>query len=300
MALGTTLTVIVFAPDDVSGLADWHRMTEAALVAAGWRPHFVYTLGDRAQQAIAEVRQLGPGGRVTAVRLPHWYDEAMALQRGLGVAQGEFVATLPAGGDIDVRALPGLVDALAHQEMVLAVRGRSGDPMRRLGYRLLGLPFADPGCRTRAFRRSMLDAIADRSTSFALLPRLAGWHGYEVGQVLAEPARERRWRLCLPTPIALGLEAGVLDLSLGFARRPLQLFGLVGVASLVGGLAIAAPLILLRLLGLEALADQPALIPGLLMVALGIQCAALGLLAELLVFARRHASKETVVAQLVP
>jgi hypothetical protein len=67
---------------------------------------------------------------------------------------------------------------------------------------------------------------------------------------------------------------------LSYSKRPLQIFGLVGMACGVTGLAVTAWVTYLRFFGYQS-ADRPLLLIGILLVFTGVQLLTLGLLAEL-------------------
>jgi len=303
---GVALSVVVLVERDLSGLGHWHDAIAATLGAAGHRHEIVYAVSDRCHDALAELERLEARHRACAVvLLTHWFDRAAAVQRALRQARGERVLVVPAGGDVADDGLAHLVGALAEADV--AVARRAGVPYRwlmrpvdRLALGLFGVPFADPSCRTRAWRRNALEAVGDRSVPYGLMPLLAHWQGMAVHEVevRAKPAPARLIGT-LAGSVAYAIAAAFLYLLLSFAKRPLQLFGAVGSASLLAGLALIVPMALARLAFGEPMADEPALMPGLLLIALGIQCAAIGLLAEVLVYARNRAIKDYVVERMV-
>ena len=66
-----------------------------------------------------------------------------------------------------------------------------------------------------------------------------------------------------------------------YTRRPLTLFGLIGLASFAGGCLINLYLAFLWLRG-EALSNRPLLLLGVLLMLVGIQVLTTGLLGEML------------------
>jgi hypothetical protein len=63
----------------------------------------------------------------------------------------------------------------------------------------------------------------------------------------------------------------------------MQIFGLIGLISIMVGLAISTYLAALKLLYNEALSDRPLLLLGVLFIILGVQFMSMGLLGELIV-----------------
>jgi hypothetical protein len=301
------ITIIVLVARDRADLGPWHERLEAVLGEVGLPYEIIYAVSDRAPLATVEIEsRRRTGGRVRTLLLSHWFDEAAAIERAGGLAGGELIAVLPAGGELAPEDLPCLLRELRACDLVLARRagpleGRlyrhAAGAIDRMARRLFGIPLSDPACRTRALGRDALAAVGDRSVPYPLMPLFAAWQGLLVREVevrLAAPPRRPLLR-CAALPAGMPF----LYLLLSFTKRPLQLFGLAGAAALVAGLALTVPMVVSRLFLGEALADQPALIPGLLLCALGLQCAVVGLVAELLIFARNRAVEDYVVERMV-
>ena len=70
-----------------------------------------------------------------------------------------------------------------------------------------------------------------------------------------------------------------------------RFFGSIGMLVLIPGLLFTAALAIARLFYAVPLADRPALILGVLMIVLGIQIIALGLIGEIVIFAQRFRSQ---------
>lgn len=67
-----------------------------------------------------------------------------------------------------------------------------------------------------------------------------------------------------------------------FTEKPLRFFGLIGALFALVGLTISSILVVQRFQG-EGLTDRPLLILGVLLVVLGVQSIALGLIGEMIV-----------------
>lgn len=300
------LSVVVLVERDLDGLALWHEALAATLGSAGRAHEIVYAVSDRCRRALGELERLeAQGGALAVVVLTHWFDRVAAMQRALQHTRGEQVLVVPAGGDVAEHELTRLIGTLDLADIAVARRDVVPHrwlmrPLERLARGVFGLPLADPMCRTRACRRDALDAVGDRSVPYGLMPLLAHWQGMAVHEV---EVRARPPSLHLPAALAGALGYAIatvfLYLLLSFAKRPLQLFGAVGATAFLAGLALIVPMALARLALGEAMADEPALMPGLLLIALGVQCAAIGLLAEVLIYARNRAIKDYVVERMV-
>src|SRR5690606_8935692 len=84
-----------------------------------------------------------------------------------------------------------------------------------------------------------------------------------------------------------------------FTKKPLRFFGTIGfVAASLGGL-FTAVLLIQRVFFDVPLADRPALLLGSLLIVLGVQTFALGLIGELIIFTHASSMKEYAIRSVI-
>ena len=84
-----------------------------------------------------------------------------------------------------------------------------------------------------------------------------------------------------------------------FTKKPLRFFGMVGASTFGIGFVFLLYLIIDRLFFDQALADRPALLLSSLLVVLGLQLFALGLLGELIIFTHAKNIKDYQVDEVI-
>ena len=84
-----------------------------------------------------------------------------------------------------------------------------------------------------------------------------------------------------------------------FTKKPLRFFGMLGASTFVIGALLVAWLAIDRLVFLHPLADRPALLLSSLLVVLGMQLFALGLLGELIIFTHARDIKDYQIDEVV-
>ena len=84
-----------------------------------------------------------------------------------------------------------------------------------------------------------------------------------------------------------------------FTKKPIRFFGMIGSVTFVFGGAVLFYVIIQRLFFGVALADRPALLVSSLLVVLGLQIFALGLLGELIIFTHARQIKEYTIEKIV-
>lgn len=295
--LTASFTVIVLADRDRSDAMTWHDSLVRAIQETGRPAEVVYAISDRCKDVLVALdARCHQGTPLEIVTLAHWYDETAAIQAALQRAAAPEVVTVALGTTVDGKRLRDLLATLDQADLAVLMRGHPRPLVDKLAIRLFGAALASAGRQLRAYARPALERIVDRSVSFRLLTLYASWQGLRIGEV--EAGGSSLLRTGPFRALVDGLSVLFLFALLDFAKRPLRLFGLVGACSLLLGLAITLPPVADRLLLDQALADDPALLPGLLLSALGVQCCVIGLVAELLVFMRSRALGDGAVGRV--
>jgi hypothetical protein len=84
-----------------------------------------------------------------------------------------------------------------------------------------------------------------------------------------------------------------------FTKKPLRFFGMVGVSIFVVGSLLVSWLVIERLFFGQGLTQRPALLLSSLLVVLGLQLFALGLLGELIIFTHARSIKDYQIERVI-
>jgi hypothetical protein len=147
-----------------------------------------------------------------------------------------------------------------------------------------GQKIHDVASGVRAMRPEVLERVPLYGDFARFLPLFAVRDGFSVVEVpVPQHERDVRARLYRPgTYLRRLVDLLGLFFLLRFTEKPLRFFGMLGsLLSLAGGLILAV-LSLQRLAG-QGIADRPLLLLGVLLVVLGVQAIALGLIGEIIV-----------------
>ena len=144
----------------------------------------------------------------------------------------------------------------------------------------------DFNCGFKAYRREVLEEIAVYGELHRYIPVLAGRRGYRIGEIQVEHAKRKHGRS------KYGWDRfykGLLDLITvmfitKYNRRPLHLFGVIGLLFIGGGLTINSYLAALWLFFDAPLSNRPLLLLGVLLMVLGVQVLTTGLVGEMVTF----------------
>jgi glycosyltransferase involved in cell wall biosynthesis len=241
--------------------------------------------------------------QVILVELRRNFGKATALQVGFQVARGEAIITMDGDLQDDVKEIPHFLDALEEGlDLVSGWKQNRQDPLSKtLPSRLFnvatsfltGIPLRDFNCGFKAYRREVIKSLNLYGELHRYIPVLAHAKGFRVGEipVYHHPRRHGTSKYSFERFFRGAFDLLTTLFLCGFQRRPLHLFGLVGLVFLLVGVSIDAHLAFLWITGLAYIGNRPLLMLGTLLIIVGIQILIFGLLAELITAATYRRSE---------
>ena len=284
-----------------SGLSNLGLASEFIIVLDGANPKIAADL----QQLLQKREQL------VVIGLTRRFGEATALMAGFQRAAGRIIVTLPAYHQIQGGEVAKLVSAVGPgADLVIGRRwpragGRFEIARRNAFHRLIasvtGQRFNDLGCGARAMKRRVLEEIQLYGDQHRFLPVLANRQGFRVVEVDVRQSPQDRYDGGYP---AKEYAHRVLDIFtvfflVRFTKKPLRFFGMLGASTFVIGAVLVLWLAVDRLIFRHPLADRPALLLSSLLVVLGMQLFALGLLGELIIFTHARDIKDYQIDEVI-
>ena len=307
----TLISVIVPVSERQSPVAELYAEYKSGLEALCSPYEMVFVL-DGPQIAFESelARLVAQGEPITVVTLTRYFGEATALMIGFEHASGGIILTLPAYLQVEGREIGKLVAALDNADLAVGWRAPRASnwfqSLRRNAFHGLlqlvtRLSFRDLGCGVRAMSRKVFDEIHLYGDQQRFLPILAERQGFRVTEVaVRQSARDRHEEMYRPRNYTRGfLDIFSVFFLVRFTKKPLRFFGMVGVASFMLGILQLIYLVFERVYFHTALADRPALLLASLLIVLGVQIFALGLLGELIIFTHAGGTKDYKVDRVV-
>jgi glycosyltransferase involved in cell wall biosynthesis len=266
--------------------------------------------GPRAAGQEALEQLMRAGERIIVVSLTRPFGESTALMAGLQHAHAETIVTLPAYYQIEPEEIGKLLKALDGAHLAIAHRwpraGNRFEAMRRGAFhglleRVTGQRFRDLGCGARAMKRRVLEEISLYGDQHKFLPVLASRQGFRVAEVdVRQSPYDRFDHAYRPREYTRrALDIFTVFFLVRFTKKPLRFFGMVGASAFGIGALLTAWLVLDRLAFDHPLADRPALLLSSLLVVLGLQLFAIGLLGELIIFTHARDIKDYQVDRII-
>ena len=305
------VSVVIPVGNRQSDLAELYAEYRSGLDALGLPYETIFVLDGPQTDALATLRKLcSSGERITVLNLSRSFGEATALAAGLERATGSIVITLPAYHQIESSGIAKLVASLDDADMSVGRRwpraGSRFEALRRATFHGLvsaftGSRFRDLGCGARAMRRQVIEEISlygDQHRFIALLAERQGFRVVEI-DVPQSPKDNYTGRYPLREYAHRALDILTVLFLVRFTKKPLRFFGMLGVSTFLLGAVLTLILVIQRLFFYQSLAERPALLLSSLLVVLGLQLFAIGLLGELIIFTHARNIKDYQVQEVI-
>jgi hypothetical protein len=266
--------------------------------------------GPATRARIRALAQAWPEVRV--IRLQRHVGESAALAIGAQRARGQLLLTLDPYLHVALEDLPKLLAPLTNgADLVCAWRHpRLERGLSRLASAafnatarwLSRVPVHDLNCRTRAMRREVLADLPLYGDLHRFIPIFASRRGFSWCEVRLpqQPGKREVGARHLRAYLARLLDLLTLAFLTRFVKRPLHFFGLMGAASLLAGVGLAAVLAYQRLVLDMGIGHRPLLLLAVLLIVVGIQIGSIGLLGELMIFTHARDQQDYVVREEAP
>jgi len=234
------------------------------------------------------------------VRLRRTFGKSAALAAGFEFSEGRTIVTIDGDGQDDPADIPRLLDGLDDADLVSGWKRTRRDPLtRRVASRVFnwftarasGVAMHDMNCGFKAYRGECARSLEVYGELHRFLPVLAAQQGWRVSEVPVNhrPRRHGKSRFGLERYVRGALDLLAVVFMGRYEYRPLHLFGGLGLSLTAAGFAISVYLTVLKLTG-EAIGNRPLLFLGILLIVVGIQLLTFGLLAQMVVSARRQSA----------
>jgi glycosyltransferase involved in cell wall biosynthesis len=288
------VSVVLPVLDEVESLGVLHRELTEVLQPLG-RPYEILFVDDGSRdgsfQRVEKLRLDDPC--VRGVQLRRNFGKAAALAVGFREARGDVVITLDADLQDDPAEVAKLLARLEDGfDLVSGWKQERQDPrsktwpsrlFNRVTGLLTGVRLHDFNSGFKVYRREVVEEIRLYGELHRFIPALAAWRGFQVTEV---PVRHRPRRHGRTKFGSARLWRGVLDLLTvlfltRYTRRPLHLFGGLGLIAWTVGFGVNAYLTGIWLSGSRPIGQRPLLAFGVLTMLVGVQFFAIGLLSEL-------------------
>jgi glycosyltransferase involved in cell wall biosynthesis len=295
-------SVVVAVFNEAESVPELHRELRAVMDGIGGEYEVVFVddgSTDDTARRIAGLQAVDP--RVRLVRLQRNCGKSAAYSAGFATARGELVVTLDGDLQDDPKFIPALLGRLEPDyDLVVGWKQNrlENEPGKTVPSRLFnllkrvvfGLRMRDSNSGFRVMRRAVAAGLDLYGDNYRFIPELAHLHGFRVAE---EPVQHRKRRYGRSRYGVSRFWTGVLDLLTvrfitGFTHKPLHFFGTIGLVPVIAGCGLEVYVLVRKLAGSRFQTHLAALIIGVLLIMVGIQLVATGLVGEMVAALSRY------------
>jgi glycosyltransferase involved in cell wall biosynthesis len=250
---------------------------------------------DASAQTMAELAETRPWFK--PLYLIRNYGQSAALQAGFDAARGEYIVTLDGDLQNDPDDVPALLQLMDERPDVDMISGWRKDRQDRtvsrkipsviangIISRVTGVRLHDYGCALKVYRAQVIGDLRLYGELHRFIPALAADVGAKVLEVpVRHHSRTRgKSKYGIDRTVRVVLDLLWIKFLMRFLHRPMHAFGGLGVALGLVGALILAWLAFDKLVLGQSIGGRPLLLLGALLVLIGVQLVATGVLGELL------------------
>jgi glycosyltransferase involved in cell wall biosynthesis len=292
---GADLSVVIPIFDEQHNLPLLHRRLIEVLDGLDRSYEVIFVDDGSTDGSVRICRELSAADdRIVTVELRRHFGKATALQAGFQVARGAVIITMDGDLQDDPKEIPAFLSALTENvDLVSGWKRNRQDPLSKtLPSRIFnavtsfvsGIPLRDFNCGFKAYRAEVVRQLDLYGEIYRFIPVLAHAKGYNVAEIPVDhqPRRYGASKYSFERFLRGAFDLLTVTFLCRFQRRPLHLFGVVGMFFILVGLAIDAYMTFLWLVDASTLSNRPLLLFGTLLIIVGVQVLVFGLLAEMI------------------
>ena len=263
---------------------------------------------DNSWRVITDLKELD--SNVRGFRFVRNYGKTAALQTGFNAANGDVIITMDSDLQDSPDEIPGLYKMIKEEgfDMVSGWKKKRYDPLSKtlptklynaVLRSLSGIKHHDFNCGLKAYSSRVAKSLVIYGEMHRFIPYVAKWNGFtKIGEreVQHQPRKYGTTKFGLDRFINGFLDVLTISFVNKFGRRPMHLFGALGVLSFFVGSLITFFLIAEKLYNVwtkvayRNVTDNPLFFLALVAILIGVQLFVGGFIGELLV--RNNIKKE--------
>lgn len=232
---------------------------------------------------------------VVVIALRKNFGQTAAFAAGFDNATGDLIVTIDGDLQNDPDDIPKIVEIAKDYDVVSGWRKDRKDPFisRRLPSiianwlisKVTGVHLHDYGCSLKAYKRDVLKNINLYGEMHRFIPAIASQYGVKIKEVVTKhhPRLYGKSKYGISRTFKVILDLIMVKFFQSFFTKPLRAFGSSGLLSFFIGFLLALKLTFEKFMHHKDIGGRPLLILSVLLIIVGIQMIAMGILGEFLV-----------------
>jgi glycosyltransferase involved in cell wall biosynthesis len=245
-------------------------------------------------QTVDEIKKLG-SKTVKLIRLNKNYGQSIAMSAGIDHASGKYIALLDGDLQNDPADIPFMLEKMKAEDWDVVAGNRSerkdGTFLRKIPSNIAnavirhytGVHIRDYGCTLKIFKQEIAKNLDLYGELHRFIPVLASLQGARITQVNVRHHSRKygKSKYGINRTLKVTTDLMLILFFQRYLRKPMHLFGGMGLLLLVPGASILMYLLIIKILGND-IWGKPLILLGVLLVILGVLFIMMGIMTELL------------------
>lgn len=240
-------------------------------------------------------RIAGKDPRVKVLRFRYNVGQTAAMSAGMQAATGDIVIPMDADLQNDPADIPAFLATLEEgydvvcgwrkdRQDAFIIRKVPSLAANWLIRRVTGVHVHDYGCTMKAFRRGVIAGVNLYGEMHRFIPTYTAWNGGKTTEIVVNhrPRTFGKSKYGLSRVYKVLLDLIVVKFLQKYMNKPMHFFGGIGFISLFFGGVAGTASVVLKIMDLRDFVETPLPIFSALLIIVGVQLAAMGILAEIL------------------
>jgi len=232
--------------------------------------------------------------KIRVIKLRRNYGQTAALQAGFSYARGEIIISMDSDLQNDPKDIPNLLEKIKTDwDVVCGWRKKRHDTFTKriiskfsnwLVRKMTGLKIHDMGCTLRAYKKATVQNIELYGELHRYILVLISWRGFKITEIQVNHRKREhgRTKYGLSRIITGFLDLLLMKFLLSYFSRPMLMFGLFGMSSMLLGVIIGTYLVVQKYFYGISIGDKPLLLLAALLIIFGVQFICTGLIADMI------------------
>ena len=299
------ISVVIPLYNEVESLQELTAMLKEVLLSLNCNFEVLFVDDGSTDGSFEKLKELhNTFNRIHCIRLRKNQGKSAALAAGFSRAKGDIIITMDADLQDDPKEIPELIKMInSGYDLVSGWKKVRYDPFIKkhtskiFNYftsKIAGIKLHDFNCGLKAYRKEVIKSIKVYGELHRYIPALANLAGFKVTEKVVQHHARKYGETKFGASRFL---KGFFDLltvlfTTRFIKRPLHLFGTLGLVSFFIGFIITLYLTLAKFLIDQSISNRPLFLIGILFIILGVQSFSLGLIGEMIT--RTSSNEESI------
>jgi len=296
MAPQTTVSVVVPLYNEEENVTESYLEISDVLQRAGYKYEIIFVDDGSKDNTVKNLLAVSKGdASVRIIEFRRNFGQTAAMAAGLDYSRYDIVVTLDGDLQNDPREIPHMIEKLNEgYDLVAGWRKNRQDKLvsRKLPSKIANwvisrstrVQLHDYGCTLKVMTGEIARGIRLYGEMHRFIPALADEMGARIAEVPVNhrPRKFGKSKYGISRTLRVILDLITVKFLLGFSKRPIHLFGSVGLVAGITGTLLLMWMTYQRLFMHVPMGNRPLLALAVMLVLIGLQFLVFGLLAEVL------------------